>query len=40
MIEAECAKRGIPFIGLRYSYLDEKVEQYLKQAYLNQPEVE
>jgi hypothetical protein len=39
-IEIECARRGIEFIGLRYSYLDEKVEEYLKQAFLKQPEIE
>jgi hypothetical protein len=39
-IESECARRGIEFIGLRYAYLDKKVEEYLKQAFLNQDEIE
>ncbi len=39
-IEQECNARNIEFIGLRYSYLDEKVANYLKQSYLNQPEIE
>lgn len=40
MIETECARRGIEFTGLRYSYLDEKVAAYLKQAFLKQDEIE
>ncbi len=28
-VEKECEKRGIPFIGLRYGYLDEKVAAFL-----------
>lgn len=30
-IEETCEERGVPFIGLRYGYLDEKVKNFRKQ---------